>query len=113
MNYIKERSKGKGVLLFSPHDSDKDQGQHTITCCHCNHVFIIQPGSGKERGWCFMCGASTCGDRRCSPALNGCAPFEKKLEAYERRTALPLEGAWDIAKGGIWVRTMREVKLRA
>lgn len=84
-HYIKERSKGKGLLIFTPHDSDKVVEQHTVTCCHCNHIFYVRPGSGKERGWCFMCNASTCGDRRCDAALNGCAPFEKKLEAYERR----------------------------
>ena len=85
VNYIKERSNRTGLLIYSPHDSDKVTEQQTITCCHCNHVFYVRPGSGKERGWCFMCGAATCGDRRCNAALNGCAPFEKKLEAYERR----------------------------
>lgn len=59
-----------------------------------------------------MCGASTCGDRRCNAALNGCGPFEKKLEAYERRTQVAVDGAWDLIKGGIWVKTMQEVKLR-
>ena len=84
-NYIKERSKGKGSLVFLPNDSDKVVEQHTVTCCHCNHVFYVRPGSGKERGWCFMCNAPTCGDQRCNAALNGCTPFEKKLEAYEWR----------------------------
>lgn len=91
MNYIKERSVGKGSLIFSPYDSDKTEEQHTITCCHCNHSFYVRPRSGKERGWCFMCGASTCGDTRCNAALNGCAPFEKKLEAYERVNRFKME----------------------
>ena len=112
MNYVKERSVGKGSLIFSPSDSDKDTEHHTITCCHCNHSFVVVPGSGKERGWCFMCGASTCGEARCNAALNGCAPFEKKLEAYESRTRLhnQLDG---LIKASLWQQSMREVRLRA
>lgn len=51
----------------------------TIQCCHCNMHYIIQPGSGKRRGWCYMCGAATCGAVRCNP----CIPFERKLEQQE------------------------------
>ena len=85
---IGEGTKLKGLLLFTPEDSDKVVEQHTITCCHGAHVFIIRPGSGKERGWCFMCNASTCGRKECDSALNGCIPFEKKIEAKERRARL-------------------------
>jgi hypothetical protein len=83
--YIKERSTGKGTLLFTT-DTDRAPNEEwfTVTCCHCNGIFIVRPGSGKKRDWCFMCGASTCGNAPCNPALNGCTPFEKKLEAYER-----------------------------
>jgi hypothetical protein len=94
MNYIKERSKNRGTLLFMPYDSDKVEEWNTITCCHCNHSFIIKPGSGKERGWCVMCNASTCGEPGCDLRMNGkgeiigCVPFEKRLEIYERRFEL-------------------------
>ena len=112
MNYVKERSSGKGSLIFSPYDSGQEEEWHSITCCHCNHSFIVIPGAGKERGWCFMCGASTCGARPCNPALNGCGPFEKKLETYERLTRVPMDGPWDLIKGAIWVKTMNETKLK-
>lgn len=111
MNYIKERSRGKGYLIFTPNDSDKDEVNHTITCCHCNHSFTIIPGSGRERGWCHECSQSTCGATACAPSLNGCAPFPKKLEAYEKLAAGL--GEFDgISKNGLWVKTMLEVKLR-
>ena len=85
MNYIKERSKGKGEGAFTSEVSSKaDYGEFSITCCHCNHVFFFQRGSGKEREWCSNCAQVSCGDTRCSQALNGCVAFEKKLERYER-----------------------------
>jgi len=85
MNYIKERSKGKGTLLFTT-DTERAPSDEwfTITCPHHNGIFIVKPGSGVERGWCHMCNAPTCGATACSTALNGCIPFERKLERYER-----------------------------
>lgn len=115
LNYIKERSTGKGYGVFSPSDSDRVVEEYSITCSHCGHVFFFQRGSGRERGWCHMCGASTCGETLCDPSLYGCAPFEKKLDAYERSAKLfnlgvgPMDG---MLKGSLWVATMRNVKLR-
>lgn len=51
----------------------------TITCCHCNRVVRVKADPG---GWCMQCMKGLCGpcaDKR------SCAPFEKKLEAYEKR----------------------------
>jgi hypothetical protein len=96
MNYIQERSKGKGHGVFTPEDSDRVAEEYSITCCHCNHVFFIQRRSGKERGWCRMCSAPTCGDTRCDSALNGCVPFEQKLERYERLNRDKLERGYII-----------------
>lgn len=92
MNYIKERSKGKGTLLFTT-DTDlvPSQEWHTITCCHCNRVFVVIPGSGAIRGYCPSCDASTCGNPRCQwnpTAVRGCTPYEKKIEAMENRHRL-------------------------
>jgi hypothetical protein len=57
----------------------------TFTCPHCNGVCIIHPGSGKQRGYCFLCNAATCGKKQCN---NGCSPFMKKIEAMENRYRL-------------------------
>jgi len=56
----------------------------TFTCPHCNGVCIIRPGSGKQRGYCNMCGGPTCGRPNCME----CVPFLKKLERHERRFEL-------------------------
>ena len=58
----------------------------TLQCVHCNKHWIVQPGSGKIRGWCTLCMGTTCGGSACAV----CIPFEKKLEAQERRERLLL-----------------------
>ena len=54
----------------------------TYLCCHCQRMVIVVPGSGKRRGWCFMCNKNTCGGKACSAK---CIPFEARLEAEEGR----------------------------
>ena len=49
-------------------------------CCHCQRMVVVVPGSGKQRSWCHMCNAGTCGGPAC---VKGCVPFEAKLEAME------------------------------
>jgi len=91
LNYVKESSRGKGTVIFTPDDSDKTVERHSITCCHCNHTFIIKPGSKKERGYCAWCDGPTCGEESCDTRMGtngdvvGCQPFEQRLEAYESR----------------------------
>lgn len=85
MNYVKMRSKGKGSLIFTPNDSDRVTVTHTITCCHSNHVFYVGPGR-PDPMYCKMCDAYNCGQGRC--ARWPCVPFERKLEARERRFAI-------------------------
>jgi hypothetical protein len=88
-NYIKELSRGKGTLLVTSVDGETEQ--HTITCCHCNAIFVIKVGSGTERGYCFMCNAPTCGKRRCSEE---CVPFMKRIEETENRARLRATIQW-------------------
>lgn len=51
----------------------------TLRCVHCQHTWVVQPGSGKRRGFCTQCAGPTCGAPQCCD----CVPFEKKLELYE------------------------------
>jgi hypothetical protein len=55
----------------------------TITCCHCNGLHA--PPQGKEASRCKLCDAPICDKLKC---YETCAPFEKKLEAIERRDKL-------------------------
>ena len=60
------------------------QEMDTFTCCHCNGIQFIRPGSGTQRGYCFNCNHPTCGRERC---LN-CVPFERMIEEMEGRSRL-------------------------
>ena len=76
-----------GYAIFTCDDGSTVE-RDTFTCCHCNRVEFVTPGSGKLRGWCFLCGASECGRSECSSVVKGCTSFERKLEEFERRHIL-------------------------
>jgi hypothetical protein len=57
------------------------QEADTLMCCHCQHHWQVEPGSGKQRGWCLRCDQPTCGKAACEEK---CVPFEKALEDAER-----------------------------
>lgn len=51
----------------------------SLQCVHCQHVWLVVPGSGRKRGWCYQCMGPTC-----SPHCHSvCVPFEKVLDYYE------------------------------
>jgi hypothetical protein len=58
----------------------------TFTCRHCNTVVVVSPGQDPSSlgGFCTLCDGHVC------PMCAGkaCEPFEKKLEAAERRDRL-------------------------
>ncbi len=53
----------------------------TLQCVHCGGHWSLEPGSGKQRGWCLKCNGPHCGRQNCWE----CLPFMKKLEEQERR----------------------------
>ena len=59
----------------------------TFTCSHCQCVVFVQPRQDPSEmgGFCCMCYAHICG--QCA-STRSCEPFEKKLEAMERRDRL-------------------------
>jgi hypothetical protein len=48
----------------------------TLMCVHCNLHWYVEPGSGKQRGFCTLCNGPHCGGRNCWR----CIPLEKKVE---------------------------------
>ncbi len=54
----------------------------TLMCVHCQYHWIIRPGSGAKRGFCFPCDGVTCGKQACE---ENCTPFEKAIEQIEAR----------------------------
>lgn len=63
----------------------QDNGGDTLMCVHCQYHWIIQPGSGAQRGWCGRCGGPTCGKRACETT---CVPFERAIELMESKNRL-------------------------
>ena len=75
------RVEGYAVIMD---DWGATQEMDTFTCCHCNGIQFIRPGSGTQRGYCYNCNHPTCGKERC---LN-CVPFERMIEEIEGRSRL-------------------------
>lgn len=55
-------------------------GGETLMCVHCQRHWVVQPGSGMKRGFCFNCNGPTCGKKNCE---EHCVPFEKAIEQIE------------------------------
>jgi len=55
--------RAKGVVVVT--DETGEHQHETMCCVHCRHHWIIQPGSGKMRGFCYNCGGPTCGQHKC------------------------------------------------
>jgi len=69
---------GYGVAI--DRETGKTVDEHeTSRCVHCGGHFRIVPGSGRTRGYCFLCDGVTCGSRECLEHY----PFQKRLEDYE------------------------------
>jgi len=71
--------KAKGYLLVTEPDQP-DIERETLQCAHCQKHWMIKPGSGIQRGWCFRCQGPTCGKRNCETK---CVPAERMIEEIE------------------------------
>lgn len=72
-----------GEYRYDREGSLDDEGQ-TLSCCHCGRTWHVKPGGGAERGWCWRCGAPTCGAKSCDV----CLPAEEQLQRLEQRQSL-------------------------
>ena len=71
------------IHIFEPDAPVKERD--AFTCCHCNKIIIVRPGSGIRRGYCMSCDDLHCGKEACAVR---CWPFEKKLLEMEGRKVL-------------------------
>jgi hypothetical protein len=46
----------------------------TLSCCHCRRHWQVRKGSGEDRGYCWSCGAVTCGHADCE----ACVPHAQR-----------------------------------
>ncbi len=56
------------------------QEYDTLMCMHCQAHWIVEPGSGRRRGWCNSCNGPTCGSESCATT---CLHWEKMFEQIE------------------------------
>ena len=75
------RPKGYGFLT-DPDASQMTMESDTLMCVHCQAIWRVQFGSGRERGWCLPCNGPSCGKEACYL----CKPFEKRMEEQEARS---------------------------
>ena len=47
-----------------------------LQCVHCGYFWVVEPGSGKRRGWCQHCSGPHCGAEACYT----CLPLKKKID---------------------------------
>jgi hypothetical protein len=77
--------KAMGYIALSDPDLPNIVERETVMCVHCQMHWQIEPGSGKERGFCINCGGPTCGKEACETM---CVPFMQAIEEMERRQKL-------------------------
>lgn len=72
-----------GGYLFSFDVDGIRQETDTFTCAHCNKMVIVKPKCDPDDlgGMCRLCMKMVC--PTCVDL--GCTPFEKRLEAIEKR----------------------------
>ena len=81
------KNPGGYLLIASSEDNFKVEAD-TMTCCHCNTIWHVQPGSGTKRGFCTGCRKMTCGHPKC----HVCIPFEQRMDLYEQGKIIDLLG---------------------
>ncbi len=69
----------KGYIQISEPDKPMVE-QETLQCVHCQKHWVVQPGSGIRRGWCFRCMGPSCGKQNCETK---CVPAERMIEEIE------------------------------
>lgn len=50
----------------------------TLTCCHCQRIFLKNPDRVRARGYCAKCDSYVCDNPACNAQ---CSPFWKRLDA--------------------------------
>jgi hypothetical protein len=82
------RAQGYATIV----DPDKATVERdTVTCAHCNRIVVVQPRQDPAElgGVCRLCSSTT--PAYICPAcvtVGSCTPFERRLEAAEKRDRL-------------------------
>ena len=77
--------KASGYVRGDLPEKDAALEGDTLSCRHCQAFWIVKPGSGEKRGWCFLCNGPTCGKPRCMQHCGGQLHFMREIENMERK----------------------------
>ncbi len=76
--------KPKGYVRWFDASGRTTREADSLQCVHCDLHWIVEPGSGRRRGWCHNCGGPHCGSQGCWT----CTPFARTLEAALQKARL-------------------------
>lgn len=80
------------------HDGGSQAGwtviSESVQCVHCGAHITIEPGSGRERGFCLNCMGVVCGHQNCWE----CIPEEQMLLNMEAAGRARMQAATDDAE---------------
>lgn len=65
--------KGTGGYIRVDNPEGPPLERDTMQCVHCEKHWIVEPGSGKHRGWCLKCNGPVCGAHFC---MTTCRPAD-------------------------------------
>lgn len=83
INLLSMRKPHGNAIIIEPGQQDRERD--TFQCPHCGNHVRMKPGLITERGgFCYLCNRPHCGGPDCWE----CVAFERKIEAYERRSVL-------------------------
>jgi hypothetical protein len=69
-----------GTIIISDPDAPHEIQRDVLMCVHCQEMWVVSPGSGRQRGYCLKCNGPICGPK-CAECQG---PLEKRIEMYER-----------------------------
>lgn len=76
-----------GTVIIT-HESGAVEERDSLQCCHCGLHWVVQPGSGRVRGWCMNCVGPHCGSEHCTKNCQTVEQFLERLEKHAARQAL-------------------------
>lgn len=68
------------VIITDPTATQFTVERDTLMCMHCQGHWVVEPGSGRERGWCNSCRGPLCGLEAC---ITICVYWEDMIEQIE------------------------------
>lgn len=86
---------GRSVLFEAP----------TVTCSHCQQVFMVNPDRQRERGYCWKCDHYICDLCAVAMLTGECTPFARLADQIERAARMQD----DAVKGTIWLPPSLEI----